>query len=287
MATTCRPSMQTLAPEASAAGARERGFTLIEILVTLVLMGLISQGLVSFFMTSSKLRSIADIRLETHQAVAATMDSLARDVRLAGSCFPSNGQFVSLAGVDNGTQDTITIRLGNTSNQSCVQTALNADAAAGGNTLSLTSTQGFAVNSVGYVTNGSAGDFFTVTAVAGAVLTTDGTWSQAYPAASSSVYAMQEHIYRVNATIDSRGPVITSQRNRGTEEIFADGITALNVRYRKTDDSIVDLPGSDAEWRLVKEVLLSVSARSLTPLPGGSFHQETAAFTVKPRNLQP
>ncbi|MET0152864.1 MAG: type II secretion system protein, partial [Candidatus Binatia bacterium] len=51
--------MQTLAPEASAAGARERGFTLIEILVTLVLMGLISQGLVSFFMTSSKLRSIA------------------------------------------------------------------------------------------------------------------------------------------------------------------------------------------------------------------------------------
>jgi hypothetical protein len=215
------------------------------------------------------------------------MDSLARDVRLAGSCFPSNGQFVSLAGVDNGTEDTITIRLGDTSNQSCIQTALDTDAAQGGNTLSLTSTQGFTVNSVGYVTNGSAGDFFTVTGIAGPVLTTDGTWSRAYPAASSSVYAMQEHVYRVNTVIDSRGPVLSTQRNRAAEEVFADGITSLNVRYRKTDDTIVDLPASDAEWRLVKEVLLSVGARSLTRLPGGSFHQETASFTVKPRNLQP
>jgi prepilin-type N-terminal cleavage/methylation domain-containing protein len=279
--------MQTLAPEPSAAGVRERGFTLVEILVTLVLMGLITQGLVSFFMTSSRLRAIADIRLETHQAVSATMDSLARDVRLAGSCFPSNGQFVSLAGVDNGTEDAITIRLGNTSNQSCVQTALSADAATGGNALNLTSGQGFAAGSVGYVTNGSDGDFFTVKAVAGTVLTTDGAWSRDYPAASSSVYAMQEHIYRVNTTIDSRGPVLTSQRNRAAEEIFADGITGLNVQYRKTDDSIVDLPASDAEWRLVKEVLLSVSARSLNRLPGGSYHQETASFSVKPRNLQP
>jgi prepilin-type N-terminal cleavage/methylation domain-containing protein len=279
--------MQTLGRDVSAAGAREQGFTLIEILVTLVVMGLITQGLVSFFMTSSRLRAVADIRLETHQAVVATMDNLARDVRLAGSCFPSNGEFVSLAGVDNGTQDTITIRLGNTSNQSCVQSALSADAAAGGSTLSLTSAQGFAVDSVGYVTNGSAGDFFTVTGVAGNALTTNGTWSRDYPAASSSVYSMQEHIYRVNPAFDSRGPVLTSQRNRAAEEIFADGITALNVQYRKTDDSIVDLPASDAEWRLVKEVLLSVSARSLTRLPGGSFHQETASFTVKPRNLQP
>jgi hypothetical protein len=98
---------------------------------------------------------------------------------------------------------------------------------------------------------------------------------------------MQEHIYRVSTTIDSRGPVLTTQRNRAAEEIFADGITGLNVQYRKTDDSIVDLPTSDAEWRLVKEVLLSVSARSLTRLPGGSFHQEIASFSVKPRNLQP
>ena len=94
--------------------ARQHGFTLIEILVTLVIMAMISQGLVSFFMTSSRLRAIADIRLETHQAVSASMDSLARDIRLAGVCFPSNGQFVSLAGIDNGTQDTITIRHGNT-----------------------------------------------------------------------------------------------------------------------------------------------------------------------------
>lgn len=281
--------MRTPAPEPSTGGVREHGFTLIEILVAILLLALISQGLVSFFTTSSRLRLIAEIRIETHQAVAATMDTLARDVRLAGICFPSNGQFVPLAGIDNGTQDQITIRLGNTANQSCVQTALaaGADAAAGDNSLNLASAQGFAVNSLGYVTNGSAGDFFKVTAVAGTVVTTDATWSQAYPAASSTVYAMQEGIYRVNTTIDPRGPVLTSQRDRGGEEVFADGITALNVQYRKTDNSVVDLPANDAEWRLVKEVLLSVTARSLTPLPGGGFHQETASFTVKPRNLQP
>ncbi len=279
--------MQIRETESFARRDRERGFTLIELLVTLALMAVISQGLVSFFMTSSRIRNIADIRLETHQAIAATMDTLARDIRLAGSCFPTNGQFVSLGAVDSGTQDTITIRLGNTSNQSCLQTALNTDAAVGDNSLNLTSAQGFTANSAGYVTNGSAGDFFTVTSVSGNVVTTNGTWSRAYPAASSSVYAMQEHIYRVNTTIDSRGPVLTSQRDRGTEEVFADGITALNVQYRKTDNSIVDLPASDAEWRLVKEVLVSVTARSLTPLPGGTFHQETASLWLKPRNLQP
>ena len=279
--------MQIREPESSAGAIRQRGFSLIEILVTLVIMGMITQALVSFFITSARLRSVADIRMETHQAVAATMDTLARDIRLAGICFPSNGQFVSLGGVDNGTQDAITIRLGNTVNESCVQTALSADAAAGANTLSLASAQGFAVGSVGYVTNGSVGDFFTVTGISGSDLTTNATWARAYPAASSGVYAMQEHIYRVNTTIDSRGSVLTSQRDRGTEEIFADGITALNVQYRNTDNSVVDLPASDAEWRLVKEVLLSVTARSLTPLPGGAFHQETASFTVKPRNLQP
>ena len=270
-------------------GAREGGFTLIEILVAVLLLGLISAGLVSFFTTSSRTRTIADIRLETHQAVAATMDSLARDIRLAGICFPTNGQFVSLGGVDNGTQDQITIRLGNTTNQSCMQTTLTAgaDASAGGSTLNLASAQGFTVNTAGYITNGSNGDFFKITAISGTVITTDATWSRAYPAASSAVYAMQERIYKVNTVIDFRGPVLTSQRDRGSEEVFADGITALNVQYRKIDNSVVDLPANDAEWRLVKEVLLSVTARSLIRLPGGGFHQETASLTVKPRNLQP
>lgn len=222
--------MQTREPSSLLGSARQRGFTLIEILVTLVIMAMISQGLISFFMTSSRLRAIADIRLETHQAVSATMDSLARDIRLAGVCFPSNGQFVSLGGVDNGTQDTITVRLGNTTNQSCAQTNLNADAAAGTNTLNLVSAQGFTANSVGYVTNGSAGDFFKVTGVAGNIVTTDTAWTRAYPAASSGAYSMQEHVYRVNTVIDSRGSVLTTQRDRGTEEVFADGITALNVQ---------------------------------------------------------
>jgi hypothetical protein len=143
------------------------------------------------------------------------------------------------------------------------------------------------VGTTGYVTNGSNGDFFKITSMAGTAVTTDATWSRPYPAASSSVYAMQEHVYRVNATVDPRGPVLTTQRDRGAEEVFADGITALDVQYRKIDDSVVDLPASDAEWRLVKEVVLWVAGRSLTPLPGGGFHQETASFTVKPRNLQP
>ena len=281
--------MPTPGPESSTERAREHGFTLIEILVAILLLAVVSQGFVSFFTTSSRMRTIADVRLETHQAVTATMDTLARDVRLAGICFPSNGQFVSLGGANNGAQDQITIRLGNTTNQSCVQSALaaGADAAAGGNTLTLDSAQGFTVGTTGYVTNGSNGDFFKITSVAGTVITTDATWSRLYPAASSSVYAMQEHVYRVNTAIDPRGPVLTSQRDRGTEEVFADGITGLNVQYRKIDNSVVDLPASDAEWRLVNAVLLSVTAQSLTTLPGGGFHQETASFTVKPRNLQP
>lgn len=266
--------------------ARDRGFTLIEMLVAMAMFATVGAALTSFFISSSRLRSMAEIRLETHQALTATVDTLAREIRLAGVCFTTAGQFVSLQGVNNGTQDQLTVRLGLTANQSCVRTSLGANAAQGSRTLNVTSAQGFAVNTAGYVTDGNAGDFFTVTAISGLTLTTNTNWSRLYPQASSTVYAMQERIYALDPA-NARGPVLTLARDRRPAEIFADGITALNIQYRLVGGALSNLPPDDATWRLVTEVLISVTARSLQRLPGGAFHQEDATLTVKPRNLQP
>ncbi len=285
--------MRTPGTEPSRSSRSERGFTLIELLVALGVMGLIGLAFVSFFTASSRARAIADTRIETHQAVVATMDAMARDLRLAGGiCFPSNGEFISLAGANNGAQDRVTIRFANTVNQLCVPpTTLVGAATSGSNTLRVSSAAGFAVDSMGYLTDGGTGQFFRVVSVSisgpNSTLTTDTSWTRTYQPNSSSVYTVQEHAYRVDPTGDARGSVLRLQRDRGTDDVFADGITALNVRYRKVDNSIVDLPADDAEWRLVKEVLLSVTARSLSTLPGGGVHQETANLTIKPRNLQP
>ncbi len=265
---------------------------MIEILVALAILSLIAGSFVSLFASTLRLKSLAETRLETHQALGATMDALSRDIRLAGVCFVSNGQFVSLAGADNATQDSLTIRSGLTSNMTCAPKALTADAQQGDNTLSLDSADGFQVNTAGYVTNGSAGDFFTVTAVSGNSLTTNGSWARTYAPGSSAVYLMEERVYtlcpgNVACPDNDSGPALVLARDRGPAHVFADGITAMDVQYRLADDTLVSLPPDDATWRLVKEVLVSVTARSLGTLPGGGFYEESGNLTVKPRNLQP
>ncbi len=272
----------------------ESGFTLLELLVGTTLLSLVLAITGAFFVASRNTIDDQILRIETQQGLRATMDTLVRDLRLGGACLPVNGSFVSLAGVNSGTTDTITTRTGLVqSDLSCVRTTLNGNLAAGSTDLPVASTAGFTAGMRGYIRNtDGTGEFFTISAVSGSTsrLSLTAALSQAY-VDTSGVYSIDERTYTIDKSNPSQ-PVLTRQVNDGEAIPFAYGVTSLNVQYellRNCDGTcdVVNLPANDGEWQLVNQVLLSVTVRSAAVGHDGQYYYRSGQVGVKPRNLLP
>ena len=86
---------------------RERGFSLLELLVGLGMVGIGLGATVAFASTSVKLLRQNHLRVEVKQAIRASSDSIVRDMRLAAACLPQNGAFVALAGTNSALADSV------------------------------------------------------------------------------------------------------------------------------------------------------------------------------------
>jgi prepilin-type N-terminal cleavage/methylation domain-containing protein len=236
------------------------GFTLIEILVTMFISSILGLMIVNGMANQSKVRSDADAKAETHQGLNGALDSLARDIRLAGACLPTQPGFVPLQAV-NGTRtdpqgvvqanDSITIRTGAvTGSTTCPQSALTANAAANSTTFSVADISGFAAGSLAFLIGPNSqpnGEFVKITAVTAGggcaasspncgTVTTTGA-HVLYPAATSGIYGLEERVYSIDTTNypTTTNPVPTLVRNinrAASAQPVALGIESMNVRYR-------------------------------------------------------
>lgn len=268
------------------------GFTLLELLVALAIASAIFAAMGQFFASTLRYRRTGIARVETRQGIRAALDSLARDVRGAGTCLPAGGGFVALGGVDAGTRDTLRIRSGLLANGACVRTVIRSPMPSVSRELNVESTTGFEVGMRVYLLhpNGS-GEFFTITAVqtvAQKLQKADAS-IQDYPV-GSGVFALRERTY----AIDPGGlsfPILTVTTDDGAAIPLAVGIEALDVRYRLRRNcpacDVVALPASDAEWRLVNSLLLTVTARFPVPRIPAENVTLTETIQTKPRNLLP
>ena len=271
----------------------EAGFSLVELLVTIALISLVlgaAGGLVAVARPSIEQENV---RIETAQSLRATLDTLARDLRLGGACLPTNGSFVALSGSNTGVTDSIVTRHGLVqSDLTCVRTALRADLPAGGTDLAVDSAAGFAAGMWIYIRHpNGTGEFFSITGAQAAARTLQkGTaLSKDYPI-SSGVYAVDERTYATD-TSDPTAPTFTVATNGGPALPFASGVEALNIQYQLARNcpscDIVDLPLNDAEWALVTEIDVDVTVRSHVADTSGQFFRRTGRIKAKPRNLLP
>jgi type II secretory pathway component PulJ len=88
------------------------GFTFLELLVATLLMTAVGAVFVNSFRIEMRHRADAEVTAETYQGLVAALDSLTRDVRLAGACLPTQPLFVPLSGAHDGRTDAITVRTG-------------------------------------------------------------------------------------------------------------------------------------------------------------------------------
>lgn len=249
----------------------------------------------AFFHASARFMRTQQRQIETTHTARAVIDSMVRDLRLGGACLPVTGQFVSLDGIDRGTEDEITTRTGLTRpDLSCVRTATPVNISAAGSTVAVEDADGFVVGMRAYIhAPDGQGEFFNVTSVNTTtdILGRDRSFSRDYPP-TSGVYAVDERRYFIRHTDFRWGstPELMLQIGDGTPTSFALGVEALNVQYVLRRNcppcDAVNLP-VDNEWRLVDELLLTVTVRSLRPNPHGTYDRRTLSVAVKPRNLLP
>ncbi len=298
------------------------GYTLIEVLTALALASAVAVAVGTAFVFATRSWREHQARLETQQSLRATIETLSREVRLAGACqlgrqFVPPASFQPVDGADAGTLDTITVR----TNPPC---AIGTLTPAGGDcdactTITLDNVQSFTAGGWAYIynPNGSPapyGEYFRVAAVdtVNNTLTVDQTAcltiTRNYPLGSDStqpspsVYGIEVRTYNIQTI--SGTPALTVTMLCGPPQPLVTGIDVLDIRYtlNRTYDAgtcdlatggtpdlcIVNLPASAQDWRNVRLLTVTVDAVSTRPVraasPDGFFHlRET--FQVAPRNF--
>jgi prepilin-type N-terminal cleavage/methylation domain-containing protein len=271
----------------------ERGFSLVEILVATTIVSLVLAAAGGLFVASRNYMQDQILLVETQQGLRSTLETMARDLRLGGACLPITGDFVVLDGTDSATEDSITTRTGLVRpNLTCVSATLTADLARDSGTITVDTSSGFVPGMRALIrhTNGT-GESFTVTAVPDSTtVNKSGGWTQSYPS-TSGVFAVDERTYAVD-TSNSSLPVLTVSANGSAPVPFAYGVENLTVKYLLARNcpacDIIDAPApASDDWRIVNEILITVTVRSRTPRRDGQYIRLTGRIGAKPRNLLP
>jgi prepilin-type N-terminal cleavage/methylation domain-containing protein len=269
------------------------GFSLVELLVAMGMLGVALSAVAAFGSTSLRLMRQNQLRLEVRHALRASGDSVVRDLRLAAACLPQNGRFVALDGIDSGTADSLTIRTGYAQdNLACVATATNAVHASGSNTISADVVDGFGRARMGYIRHlDGDGEFFSIADVdpIASTITRTNPATRDFPV-GSGVFAVDERVYSLDAS--GSGPSrLMLEVDRTGPGPFAVGISGMSVRYVLDRNcppcDVVDLPIDDAEWRLVNQVAVTLTAETVNAVRPEDYYSETRTVVGKPRNLLP
>jgi len=257
----------------------------------MALSAVVMAGTASVFLAGKTHARNQALEVEATQAARAAVDVMVRELRLSGACLPVTGEFMSLEGVDSGSDDQLTTRTGLTRDDlSCISSATLAMVAAGdGGPIEVVSVDGFETGMRAYIRHpNGTGEFFTVTSADATSneLGRDVKFASDYPA-TSGVYAVLERSFFLDHWDFGRGllPQLLIQIDDGTARSFAVGIEQLDIQYELSTGDVVDLPADGAEWTLVDRVLISVTARSERPRSDGEYVFRTASVGVKPRNL--
>ncbi len=260
----------------------------MELLVSMLLSAIALAVVARDFGFYVKTRANMDMVAETQQAASSSMTFLTQELRQAGACLPELGNFIALEGEDNGDRDTLTLRIGRADNDSlqCDRTILKKRAKKNESLMKVESSAGFEVGQWIYMVKATGhGNFFRIAGIDGVWIQIEGTFDKNY-GRGSGVYAIEERHYEIQE-IDGV-PVLTVEIDGGYAQPMVRGIEKLNIEYLMDPCppcSPVDEPSSDDQWRVVRELDITIVAKSSRPGPDGQYRTVEHKSTVKPRNL--
>ena len=236
------------------------GFSLIELLVTLLITSVMLTLLGAFFYTNIDTRHNMSLQVEVQQGLRGLMEIVTQELRQAGACLPQLGQFIALDGIDDGTHDSLTIRLGRTTSNTlvCARAGTKVVAPAGSTVLTVGPGEGdlFEGVTLAYVTpNAAEGNFYPVASHTATTITLGEGLRGDHPL-GTGVYGVDVRTYTIDA-VNYASPVLTVAIDGGSPQPLVDGVEKSDVQYRLAPCPpchAVDEPADDTQWRQVREV---------------------------------
>lgn len=271
----------------------EAGFSFLELLMTLSITSLMLVATTGFFSATVATTHKMSLQTETQQGLRALLGLVTQELRQAGACLPKNGQFIALDGFDGGSQDRLTLRIGQTNPDTlaCIRAGTTQPADIGNTVLTVASGQGSQFAGVGYVyvtPDGATGDFYRVAAQSATSITLATGLTESQPV-NSGIYAVDERRYEIG-TLNGRS-VLTVAMDGGTAQPLVDGVEEFQVSYHSApctlDGCVVSevVPVDSAEWGQVRQIEIEATVRSRKKKRDGQPTYESGAVTIKPRNL--
>ena len=187
------------------------GHTLIELLVSIFMTSIVLAMLVSLMQTSVTVKEEGSLETEAQQGLRGLISIVTQELRQAGACLSTTGPFIALTGVDNSSQDTLTLRIGKVSPTTMLCAIGTAQAAAVGDTsITVDDASKFQAGDRLYIKESAATGFYNGVAsvnTGGNILTLTSALANALPA-GAGVYAIEERTYSigtVNGPADADG----------------------------------------------------------------------------------
>ena len=282
--------------------ARARGFTLIELMIALTVMGLVLVAVFSTFFRSQKVGQTMSTTVNLRQGVRGANQLLERELRMAGSGwgrvavdrYKAGGGTDSLFAINFGPGGTAQCDSVNILGGWTAATTLRAGMPTPSSGLPVVSTTGFAVNDLVVVSNGSSAHMFQVTAVQASPATlTDASSSTYNPPSGYTLtnwpaggYTTGTQVYRaslVTYKMDSttfRKPALTRREFGGAPQLVAYEVSKFQILYRMQDGTTTRSP-SDLD--MVDEIVPIIWTRQT--VPGKAALSDSVWAAVRPRTF--
>ena len=281
--------------------ARANGFTLIELIIALSVMGLVLIAVFSTFFRSQHVGQTMSAAVNLRQGVRGANQLIARELRMAGSGWGRREVDYHIPG---GTGSLFAVNFGPGGTAQCdsvsimggwtAATALRSAMVSPWSGLSVDSTAGFAVNDLVVVTNGSSAHLFQVTAVQASPAQLSNASSSSYNpstgdnldnwpgggyAKGALVYRVSWVTYQIDSTTFRRSALVRRQFG-GTPQLVAYDVSGFQVRYRMQDGTTTRSP---ADLTTVDEIVPVIWTRQA--VRGQATLVDSVWAVVRPRTF--
>ncbi len=210
----------------------ERGHTLIELLVSIFMIGIVLAMLTSLMRTSVTVKEEGSLETEAQQGLRGLISMVTQELRQAGACLSTTGPFIALTGTDNSNQDSLTLRIGKVTPATLLCAVATAQVAAvGATSITVDEASKFQVGDRLYIKESNAtGSYNKVTAVnTGAnTLTLTSALANALPV-GAGVYAIEERTYSIG-TVNGQ-PTLLMSVDGGTAWPLVSGVETFDIQY--------------------------------------------------------
>ncbi len=239
----------------------DKGFSLIEVVISLIITGVVTASILNVYITSHENYMIQDDITDIQQNARASIDELSRQIRLAGFDLPLGLNAIEAYDTN---PDTIVLTYQNSGCDTYLSAPMpnaSAELKCGTDISCFFDGQWIFI----YDADSAKGEWFEITNVQAAAFHIQHntmTLTRQYDV-NALVFAMTEVKFYIDNTTEPAHPKLMIDVMGQTPQIYADNVYDLQFQYKLKNGMTVDEPPIAEN---IREVLIDLSARSNSPL---------------------